>query len=315
MAVISIPRSFGALLVGGLFASLLSGFVVVQAFVYYKLYPSDITQTKVLVLAVWFLDTCHTAFIWAALWSYLIDNYGDLNGINIIHWNIALTIVMTAILTFLVHIFFAHRIFKLSKKNYFVTAPIVVLATLRLVSASVTTAEMIHYGSFSRFRAEIKWIFTTGLALSTAADILITASLFILLHSSRTGAANLNAIIDSLIMYAFETGSLTCAGTVISMICWLTMPSNLIFMGLHFVIGKFYANSLLVTLNMRENIRRSRSQGSKDYAAPVHLLDTRRRRTSDSDQLAMSGLREDSKLNSSKGQVLEVNVEQSVHYD
>lgn len=35
----------------------------------------------------------------------------------------------------------------------------------------------------------MQFIFTTGLALSTAVDILITASLFALLHSSRTGAA------------------------------------------------------------------------------------------------------------------------------
>ncbi|KAH9485951.1 hypothetical protein JR316_0000012 [Psilocybe cubensis] len=105
--------------------------------------------------------------------------------------------------------------------------------------------------------------------------------------SSRTEAASLNAVIDSLIKYSFETGLLTCAGTVISMICWLTMPTNLIFMGLHFVIGKFYANSLLVTLNMRETIRRVRSQRSKEAALagenPVHvrhILDSRRRRGS-----------------------------------
>ncbi|PPR03478.1 hypothetical protein CVT26_007884 [Gymnopilus dilepis] len=341
MASVDIARSFGALLVGGLFASLLSGFVMVQTYLYYKMYPSDLKQLKTLVFSIWFLDTCHTAFIWSALWSYLIDNYGDANDIDIIHWNVAarLTIVMTAILTFLVHFFFAHRIFMLSKKNYYITTPIVLLACLRLVSACVTTAEMFHFGTFSGFRDAIKvrdapssqtyhpadigkWIFTTGLALSTAVDILITGSLFILLHTSRTGAAkilpSLNAVIDALIMYAFETGFLTCAGTVISMICWLVMPSNLIFMGLHFVIGKLYATSLLVTLNMRENIRRGRSGSSKEFGAPV-ILDARRRRTGESDQLALSGIRTDSKRESSnlnlKGTMLEVNVERTIHYD
>ncbi|KAF8879543.1 hypothetical protein CPB84DRAFT_1838431 [Gymnopilus junonius] len=299
MASLDIPRSFGALLMGGLFATLLSGFVMMQVYLYFQMYPSDLRQTKGLVLAIWALDASHTAFIWSALWSYVIDNYGDPSNINVIHWEIALTIVMTAILTFLVHIFFAHRIYMLSKKNYLLTAPVAILACLRLISACVTTAEMIHYGTFSGFRSSIKWIFTTGLALSTAVDVLITGSLFVLLHASRTGAAN--------------------AGTVISMICWLVMPSNLVFMGLHFVIGKLYATSLLVTLNMRENIRRGRAGSSNGFGAPV-ILDTRRRRTGETtDQLALSGIRTDSKRESSnlnlKGTMLEVNVERTIHYD
>ncbi|KAF8167098.1 hypothetical protein B0H34DRAFT_791870 [Crassisporium funariophilum] len=247
MVFVDIPKTFGALLLGGLFASVLSGLVVIQVVVYFKLYPADVTRLKALVLIVWFLDTCHTICIWLALWSYFIDNYGSLDKIDVIHWNIALTIVFTAILTFFVHLFFAHRIFMLSQRNYVLTVPIVTLAIFRLVSASVTTGEMLHLHSYSSFKHEIRWVFTTGLALSSSVDILITASLFFLLQTSRTSAPNLNAIIDSLIRYAFETGSLTCAGTIISMICWLAMPNNLIFMGLHFVIGKLYANSLLVT--------------------------------------------------------------------
>ena len=33
-----------------------------------------------------FLDTCHTICIWLSLWSYLIDNYGNLSNINNIYW-------------------------------------------------------------------------------------------------------------------------------------------------------------------------------------------------------------------------------------
>jgi len=259
---VDIPKSFGALLLGGLFASLLTGLVFVQVVVYFKMYPGDRRQIKALVLVIWFLDTSHTAFIWSSLWSYLIDDYGFPMVVDEIHWSLAMTIVMTAILTFFVHLFFAHRIFILGRRNYWLAAPIVTLAFLRLFSASVTTGQMLHLGTFSRFKEKIRWIFTTGLSLSTAVDVLITASLFGLLQSSRTGAANLNAVIDALIKYSFETGALTCAGTAVSMICWLTMPNNLIFMGLHFVIGKLYANSILVTLNTRDTIRRTRSKRS-----------------------------------------------------
>ncbi|KXN86816.1 hypothetical protein AN958_09612 [Leucoagaricus sp. SymC.cos] len=101
--------------------------------------------------------------------------------------------------------------------------------------------------TFPTFRTHFNWLFTLGLALSTAVDILITTSLFFLLKTSRTSDFDLNAVIDTLILYAFETGALTTAGTIVSMICWLAMKDNLIFMGLHFVIAKLYANSILVT--------------------------------------------------------------------
>lgn len=252
-----IPQTFGAVLLGGFFSSWLSGAVSIQTFIYYKLYPADFVYLKLLAVATWVLDLLHTIFICVATWDYLIIHYGEGTRIDVIPWSLALTIQLTAVLTFLVHIFYAHRILMLSKRNWFLTVPILFLALFRLACATVTTAKMIALGSFTAFKAEVEWIFTLGLALSSVIDIIITASLFLLLRTNKShnGTESLNAIINALILYAFETGSLTCAGTVASMICWLAMPSNLIFMGLHFVIGKLYANSLFVTLNTRKNIR------------------------------------------------------------
>ncbi|KAF8809286.1 hypothetical protein BYT27DRAFT_7210265 [Phlegmacium glaucopus] len=300
-APVDIPRSFGALLLGGLFASLLSGFVITQVVVYFKLYPADRTRLKVLVLAVWFLDTCHTIMIWLSLWSYFIDYYANLLHIGVIHWSLALSVLFPALLTFLVHIFFAHRIFMLSKRNYILTAPIYV--PVRLISIYNLT-----------FKHDVRFIFTTGLALSTTVDVIITASLFILLQTSRTGAATLDAVIDALIRYTFETSSLTCAGTIASMLCWLIIPGNLIFMGLHFVIGKLYANSLLVTLNTRETIRRARSQGSGDHGVRL-LPEPRRNKARDSDQITLPGTPSPTDSTKAKGEKVEIAVERNVQLE
>jgi len=315
MVAIDIPKTFGALLIGTLFASLLSGFVVVQVVVYFKLYTEDHRRLKSLVLIVWLLDTSHTICIWLSLWSYLIDNYGNAGDVINIPRSLALSVLIPALLTCFVHMFFAHRIFMLSRRNFFLTMPIITLAVLRLVSASATTSFMLKLRTFTTFKHDVRWVFTTGLALSTTVDILITISLCILLHASRTGAEKSNAVIDSLITYTFETGALTCAGTIASMLCWLIIPNNLIFMGLHFVIGKLYANSLLVTLNTREitreRIRRARSTGSGDLGIAVHVIpDPRQHRHRHYDDLVLSS----SVRSESKSQTLEVNVEQSVQY-
>jgi len=279
MIVVDIPQTFGALLIGGLFAAVLTGAVAVQVVVYFKLYPMDPPLVKALVLITWFLDITHTSLIWAALFQYLIFYFGNAEMIDYITWNLALTVAFTAVLTFLVHCFLAHRIWRLSRRNWYLTIPILTLAVLRLASASTTTAEMISLHSFTAFRAHFQWLFTLGLALSSTVDVIITASLLFLLHGSRTGTNRLNAVIDSLIRYTFETGLLTCAGTIVTMLCWLTISHNsLVFMGLHFVISKLYANSLLVTLNTRQIVRRAQSSSSRDgrIVHPiVHLNDPR----------------------------------------
>ncbi|KAJ6541595.1 hypothetical protein B0H19DRAFT_1173741 [Mycena capillaripes] len=273
MSAPDVPTTLGSLLIGGFFASMLSGVVILQTLLYYRTYRTDPLGFKFLVLGVSGLDTLHTAFIWAGLWDYLIGYYGDTSKINYIPWSISLTVILTALVTFLVHCFFAHRIMLLSRRNWLMVSPVVILALIRLGAASVSTWEMFHYKSFDLFKLHARWIFTLGLSVSSAVDILITGLLFFLFQSNRPEAGHLKHIIEKLMLYAFETGSLTCIGTIVSMICWVAMSQNLVFLGLHFVIGKLYANSLLVTLNTRQTIRRARTTASGERG-PVLFLET-----------------------------------------
>jgi len=266
----TVENTYGALLLGAFLACCLSGIVTVQALLYIKLYPKDTTRTKIIVGIVCLLDTLHTCFVIASIWNYLIPSFGDVPRFDFIPWSVAITIAITAVLTFIVHCFLAWRIRRLTQ-NYWITSPILGLAILRLGFACVTTAEMIRTQSFTVFARNFRWVFTLGLALSSTVDILITVVLCYKLRSSKTESISTDFVIDSLVLYTFENGSLTCAATVLSMICWLTMPHNRIFLALHFMIGKLYANSLLATLNMRKQLRegRGKTTSSGDHILPV----------------------------------------------
>jgi len=208
----------------------------------------------------------------ASIWNYIIPHFGDVPRVDYIPWTVAMTIIVTAILTIIVHSFLALRIHRLLKNDWRITGPILILAVLRLCSACVTGSEMIRLQSFAAFARQFRWVFTLGLALSTAVDVLITVTLCYKLRSSRTGSAfSTDNIIDSLVIYTLENGSLTCAGTVLSMIFWLTMSYNRLFLALHFIIAKLYANSLLATLNTRKRLSESRFQNthSSDHRLPV----------------------------------------------
>lgn len=310
--MVNVPATYGALLLGGLYASLLSGLVALQVVIYFKMYEGDRGRIKALVLVIWGLDILHTGLVWAGLWDYLIGDFGNEQEISNIYWSVSATVAVTGILTFVVHCFFSHRIFMLSRRNWFLVVPILLLALFRLISATVTTAEMILNDTFPSFKANFKWVFTLGLVLSTAVDILITGSLFFLLKTSRTSDFNLNAVIDTLIRYAFETGALTTAGTIVSMIFWLAMNDNLVFMGLHFVIAKLYANSILVTLNTRKVLRHARSStGPRENG--FHFAEGRRKSV-------LSGMQFSSKDSSGnplfppiRSPKVTINIERSVH--
>ncbi|KAF8167236.1 hypothetical protein B0H34DRAFT_6932 [Crassisporium funariophilum] len=251
--------TYGALLLGALAASGLSGVFTVQCVLYFKIFPLDRTALKGLVVFVWLLDLLHTALVWSAIWGYFISNFGASRYVDHIPSSIALSVILTATLTFVTHCLFAHRIHCMSERNVYITFPIMLLASGRLAAASVSGGEMIHLRSYTIFRRDFLWLFTTGLGLSSAVDILITLSLFLLLKKSRKQSVKLHGVLDSLILYTFEIGSLTCAATIASLLCWVILDDSLIFLGLHFVIGKLYANSLVATLNARQELRQAHS--------------------------------------------------------
>ncbi|PIL31151.1 hypothetical protein GSI_05848 [Ganoderma sinense ZZ0214-1] len=93
----------------------------------------------------------------------------------------------------------------------------------------------------------------------------------------------MDRIIDSITLYTVENGMLTCVTTVASLICWLTMPKNLIFLGLHFAISKLVLMPIDTDAADRLNARKSllnKSTGSSgDHPLPVLFPSSFRRGT------------------------------------
>ncbi|KAG0706632.1 hypothetical protein DFH29DRAFT_1020941 [Suillus ampliporus] len=266
----TVATVYGAILLGTCIGCGLTGVLFVQSVLYFKFYPSDIVYNKCLVLAVWALDMMHTILIITSVWECVIVNFDKPELMDLIPRALGLSVAVTAAVTFLVHCFFANRVRKLTKRWYY-AAPLVVLAFMRLFAACVSTTEIIRLRHYSLFIKPFpSWIFTVGVTLSASVEFIITVVMVIFLGRSRTGFATMNHIINSLILYTLETGSFTCAVTIASLICWMVMRHNLIFLGMHFAIAKLYANSLLATLNTRKRLRADRSFSSQRGEADVY---------------------------------------------
>ncbi|KAF9812705.1 hypothetical protein IEO21_06052 [Rhodonia placenta] len=316
--------SLGALTLGGLTSTALSGVVGMQVILYFRLYENDAPILKAVVQSELhrnlllndcsFLDILHTCFVWAADWMYLVSSFGDMNITDHVFWcvsllshinrggasyvwevlkerrlialRIQLTIALTAITTFVVHL--------VSKGNYFVTAPIVIMATTRVAADFCSSfGDWIRLGSYFEFYTHYRWLFTLGLVLSTVVDIIITSSLCLYLRKSRHGGTGrLDHILNSVTLYTIENGMMTCIGTVLSLVFWIVKPHALIYLALHFAIGKLYANSFLASMNARKLLRvQNASSSGSGHRLPViftHGLSARDRRSSP-DEVDLTG--------------------------
>ncbi|KAJ3555529.1 hypothetical protein NM688_g2528 [Phlebia brevispora] len=287
--ITALRESHGALVLGCYFGLFFSGILAMQTYLYFKLYSQDAAYLKTLVRllhvatvlrglnesdhsAARILDFFHTVMACNANWTNIIIHFGDYDMMDHISWSIAVTVAITATVTFIVHCFFIHRIYLLSRGNKFLTVPLTVLALFRLVAALVSTAEMIRLASYNAFVEYFAYVFTMGLGSAVALDIFITAGLTYYLSKNRSSFSTMNEVVDTLILYAVETGMLTCVTTVVSLICWLKMPHNLIFLGLHLTISKLYANSLLASLNSRATLRARKFSSNRDGDIPLPIL-------------------------------------------
>ncbi|KZV70251.1 hypothetical protein PENSPDRAFT_451378 [Peniophora sp. CONT] len=310
-----VKTNLGAILLGALISMALSGVVATQVFFYFRVYGKDKHSMKFLVLLVWIMDATHSGLISAAVWKYFALAYGDATQLDFITPEVALTVAFTALITFVVHMFFSYRVYKLSKSNWWCTGPILMLALGRLVAAIVSTYEMGTLKSYSGFVVKAGWVFTLGLSLSSALDILIAGAMCYYLQASRTGFEGMDHIIDVLLLYTFNNGALTSIVTVATLICWVAMQDNLVFFGIHFSIAKLYGISLLITLNTRISIREraTRSDGSS-HQLPVRFPSslTGRRTRSVVTRFPTTQSRSGIEPTSTK---ISINVEKTIHFD
>ncbi|KAG5728404.1 hypothetical protein E4T56_gene18995 [Termitomyces sp. T112] len=256
----NLPATLGALLLGGLFSTILSGALSAQCTLYFNRFPEDKVWLKILAIIIWFMDLVETCFIWAILWYYFIAHFGDRSAIDTTPWTVGLITLLSSIITGLVQEFYACRIFILSEHHWLLPLLITVLCLIRLGFGAAVVSGFILFPTFTSFRHHTGWLMTTGLSLLAGTDLIVTFSLVRLLYSSRTSTSSpINSALTSLIQYTFKAGLINCAGALASLICWCVMPRNLVFLTLFWAIAKLYANSFFSVLNAREALRKRRS--------------------------------------------------------
>ncbi|KAG7449942.1 uncharacterized protein BT62DRAFT_944549 [Guyanagaster necrorhizus] len=273
MAGGSLNGTFGAFLIGVIMSSCLFGVTCTQTWYYFTRY-SDSIAIKALVCTIWYssllirhpilmglhriLEVIHVAFTSYAIYYYVVLHYGNppaLAEIPVV-WSVSLNIGVTDLITLLVYLFYARRIYYLSNHNVPLVAIIIVLSICRLGTSLGVTGYSIYLKYFILFaRPGMKNLIRTSLILHVVTDLLVAVSLCYYLHKRRTGIKHTNTMINRLMVYAIHNGLITAIVDILVFAFNTAYPDNLVYLSVYQIVANLYSNSFLATLNARRRTK------------------------------------------------------------
>ncbi|KAL7281971.1 hypothetical protein ACG7TL_003438 [Trametes sanguinea] len=249
---------FGGMLIEIFIACILYGITTLQSFIYFQKYQNDTPSLKLMVAAIWILETAHTAFCMQVVYSYLVSNFGEFEYFLNINWGVGVTVITEVVISTLVQAFYVRRVWIMSNKAKFLTAFIAAITVCRIGFGIGSTILSYQFGDWVSFRAHKSSLATVsgGLGAAALVDVLVALTLSFYLTRGRSSWQKAsNSKINLIMLYAVNSGAITASASVLSVILYATQTDSLVFLGLVEIQGKLYANSFLGSLNARSHIR------------------------------------------------------------
>lgn len=230
---------------------LLFGIMIAQVYVYHTSYKKDSWGLKCFVSYLFIADLVNAIFCFVYLYRTLIIDFGDAEALGVADWIFATEPALTAIIASSVQLFFARRIWLLTK-NWALVALVVVTSLTSGICGIMTAFEVGRTPNFVDFR-NFEAVVSAWLGSTVACDAFIT---FILVHTLRkhkTGFQRSDMMVDRIIRITVQTGFITMIIAALDLAFYLAVPS-----GLHllfsFPLSKLYTNSLMSSLNSRHKV-------------------------------------------------------------
>ncbi|KAJ3509471.1 hypothetical protein NLJ89_g5208 [Agrocybe chaxingu] len=223
---------------------LLLGVMITQVYLYYSQYKSDKPWIRLFVATLFLADIVNSIFVFIYLYRSLITFFGDEEFLSQADWLFATDPATTGIIASAVQLFFAWRVFVLTK-TWIYAAVIVLLSLAGGISAIITAVEVGRTPKFVDFR-NFKSVVIIWLAAEAVGDVVITS----VLRKHKTGFQRSDMMVDRIIRITVQTGLLTMIVASLDLLFFLIDPTgtHLLF---NFPLAKLYSNSLMSSLNSR----------------------------------------------------------------
>ncbi|KAJ7512793.1 hypothetical protein B0H11DRAFT_8493 [Mycena galericulata] len=255
MASFDPDTTLGAYEIGVLASYALLGVTTTQTYVYYSRFPNDPLRIKCLVAGIWSCEVAHAVCIAKSLYVMTVSDYGHPEKLFLIPRTLAAAVLFSGIIGAGVQVFFASRIYSVSR-SFFIPCLSWCLSFLRLLGSITACVYGFRMQTIPGFETQWAWLLKSLWSVASANDVIIAVTLVYLLHHQRSTADKRTvAIVDKLVAWTIETGVVTGAAGLVSLVCFVTMPENFVWLGCFVVAARLYSNSLLASLNSRAGLR------------------------------------------------------------
>ncbi|KAJ4490594.1 hypothetical protein J3R30DRAFT_108755 [Lentinula aciculospora] len=265
--VAPLHSTMGALLIGVLVSGSLWGVSAVQVYLYFStFYTQDTFRLKLLVVFIFALDTAHQVMLSHLIYIYLVSNFGNVEFLGVVTWSMIVMVLLSALIAVTIQLFMCWRIWILSNKNVYWITPIIIIVVASFVITIVYFEKSWSLRTWTKL-ANLSNISRAVNGLNFGGDIAITFAMVYLLRISRSGIKRTDALMNRLMYFCLRTGLLTTLSAILSLISISVWPGTFIYITFYCALARLYANSLLATLNARDQLRKSnRPAGSSLFS-------------------------------------------------
>lgn len=243
------PIIIAVLLHWGLFGTL-----SVQLYLYYLAFPNDRNSTKYLVYGIYVLELVQTTLVTHDAFAIFGYGFGDSVILTDVHFTWLTIPIMSAIVAFVGQAFYAYRIFVLSK-SHAVPIFVICLSSISSVAGIISGAYCFQTGNIIELnKPKISIVVGIWCGIAALCDIVIAICMIYYLMRSKSSFRRTQILITKLIRLTIETGSVTAAVALASLILYLAFPHQTFYTTPVLILTKLYANTVYMVLNSRMRI-------------------------------------------------------------
>ncbi|EIM89378.1 uncharacterized protein STEHIDRAFT_120022 [Stereum hirsutum FP-91666 SS1] len=226
---------------------------------YYTRYSeNDRLAFKLMVASLMSLDAFHEALIIIYFYHYAITNFGDYDALQQSTWYVLIEVPITILMGTMIQLFFAWRIYHLSKKNLVIPLVVAILAIAALPPSVLFVTTVWGKELLAATVLGKKWTISI-ISLELTGDVIIMCSMMYYLQKTKSTFTGTNKILTRMITYSLNTCLLTTVFASLALITFLTLPSNLVYSPFFFILARLYPCSFISTLNSRDGLRQELS--------------------------------------------------------
>ncbi|KAF5386559.1 hypothetical protein D9615_001588 [Tricholomella constricta] len=286
--LLPLPPNIGAIaapqLIGSLLNFLLYGVLAVQVYIYRLSFPKDNNLIKLLVYFTLVFESVQTALNGVDMYHWFAKGFGNVLNFADPRLSPFYTPMMGSIMALVVQLFFCYRIWVINRSFWWWCLLIAAVSVVQAVAGFIGGVKVFAYYNLFPIacsdsgqahltsdvakrhnQSSLVYLWLVGDAV---ADVMIAATMtFSLLRASPKAHRQTNDVVSRIVRLTVETNALSAGVAIISLVLFAGTPGTTYFITPTLILGKLYANTLLVTFNNRAFLQKSAGGPSSSYVS------------------------------------------------